>query len=168
MPGDRSDGIAGPDFALAGHGQIKAGPAAPQKALHHVRPAEADAELETRHAGLRHHELGRTDPESLPDVNAVLHETFRREILAERPPGKVHAGKFGAPERVVLRRVDVDGLVGAAVHVEVGLPVAFQVQASNFDRARHGRLEDRRQDGLPMPLDLARKPHVDRYELHLG
>src|SRR6266571_7103293 len=76
VPGDRSDVIAGLDFALAGHGQIKAGPAAPQKALHHVGSTEADAELETRHAGLRHHELGRTDLESVADVNAVLHETF--------------------------------------------------------------------------------------------
>src|SRR5256885_966568 len=39
---------------------------------------------------------------------------------------------------------------------------------SNFDTARQGRLENRRQDRLPIPLDLARKPHVDRYELHPG
>src|SRR5258706_132664 len=30
VPGDRSDGIAGRNFALAGHGEIKAGPAAPR------------------------------------------------------------------------------------------------------------------------------------------
>src|SRR5439155_14423753 len=123
---------------------------------------------EARHAGLRHHELGGTDPESVPDVNGILDETLRREILAEGSPGEVHAWKLGAPERVMLGRIDIDGLVGAAVNGEVGLPVAFQVQASNFDKARHGRLEDRRQDGLPMPLDLARKPHVDRYEFHPG
>src|SRR6266480_7001975 len=100
-PGDRSDGIAGLDIAFAGHGQIKAGPAAPQKALYHVRPAEADAELEARHAGLRHHELGGTDPESIPDVNGILDDTLRREILAEGSPGEVHAGKLGAPECVM-------------------------------------------------------------------
>src|SRR5207247_9208799 len=72
VPGDRSDGIAGRDFAFAGHGQIKAGPAAPQEALYPVRPAEADAELEARHAGLRHHELGRTDAGSDPETNACL------------------------------------------------------------------------------------------------
>src|SRR5882672_6131304 len=31
-----------------------------------------------------------------------------------------------------------------------------------------GRLEDRRQHGLPVPLDFTRKPHVDRYESHRG
>src|SRR5207247_297715 len=125
-----------------------------------------DAELEARHAGLRHRELRGTDPESVPDVNAVLHQTFRREILAEGSPGEVHAGKLGAPECVMLGRIDVDGLVGAAVNGEVGLPVAFHVHASDFDRALHRRLEDGREDGLPMPLDFARKPHVDRYDFH--
>src|SRR5207245_11748560 len=39
VPGDRSEGVAGRDFALPGHGQIKAGPAAPQQGLPDVRPA---------------------------------------------------------------------------------------------------------------------------------
>src|SRR5207245_8246296 len=32
--------------------------------------------------------------------------------------------------------------------------------------ALHGRLEDGREDGSPVPLDLARKPDVDRYDFH--
>src|SRR5437764_6149673 len=63
VPGDQCDSVASRDFTLPGYRQIEASSAASQEALHHVRSAEADPQLEARHARLRNHELGRTNRE---------------------------------------------------------------------------------------------------------
>src|SRR3989442_622551 len=153
--------IAGRHFSLLRDRHVEAGLAAAQKALHHVRAAKPDAELEARHARLRNYELSRTSPQAVSDVNRFLDYTFGREILSEHPPGKVHAGKFLAPERIMLRWVDIDSLIDSAVHREIGLLVALYVQARNPNTWRHWRLEDGCADALPLPVDLTRKPHVD-------
>jgi hypothetical protein len=60
----------------------------------------------------------------------------------------------------MLGRIDVDGLVSAAVHGEVGLTVAFEVDPGRSDGAFDGLLEDPGQHGPPSPLDLPGKAHV--------
>jgi hypothetical protein len=126
-PGDQRDRVASLDFALPSHRQIEAGSAASQETLHHVRPAEADAKLEARHARLRNHELSRTNPELVSDANSILDKTLRREVLAECTPRKVHPREFFTPECVVLRRIRVDSLIRAAMHCQIRLLVAFYV-----------------------------------------
>ena len=55
-----------------------------------------------------------------------------------------------------------------AVHLEVGLPVAFEAHTPHGDTARDGRLEDARAHRLPVELDLARQADVDRDDPHRG
>ena len=64
-----------------------------------------------------------------------------------RPAGRGRVSV--APERVVLARVGVDGLVRPAVDGAVGLVVALEVDAAHGDRAVDRLLADRRLDDAP-------------------
>src|SRR5262245_36295026 len=127
VPSDQREGLARRDLAHLKDSKIETTPPAAQKALHHVRPAEANTKLEARHSRLRNHELGGPDPKAVPDANRAFQQAFRREVLAKRPPGEIEARQFLAPEGVVLRGVSIDGLLGPAMNGEIGLLIAFDV-----------------------------------------
>src|SRR5207247_5155213 len=116
VPCDQRDSVAGRDFALPSHRQIEAGSPALQETLHHVRSAEADPKLEARHARLRNHELGRTNPELVPDANTILDKAHRRKVLAECAPRKIHAREVLTPECIMLRLIRLDSLIGATFY----------------------------------------------------
>ena len=57
------------------------------------------------------------------------------------PQGSASGAEPLAPEAVVLARVAVDRLVGAAVHAQVGLRVAVEVVAAQRDAPGTGLLK---------------------------
>src|ERR1700675_2507256 len=134
--------------------------------LHHVRPIEAYAELETRHPRLRHHELRRSDLQPVADTELALEYALGGQILAEGSPRKVHTRKLSEPVRIVLQGIGIHGLVDAAVHREIGLLVAVHVERAHVSAALDRGLEDGSADGLSAPLDLARRPDVQRHDPH--
>src|SRR3954463_12492808 len=164
--GDEFERVAGPYVSLSKDSEIEACAAAAKEPLHDIGPIEANTELEARHPGLRHDELRRPGAKSVANVNAVLEHAFGGDVLAESSPRKVDTGELVAPERIVLRRVSVDGLVGPTVDGEIGLLVTRNVQSRNPDPTRHGRLEYGRDNEFTSPLDFARKTGVDREQLH--
>src|SRR5207249_2315363 len=95
-------------------------------------------QLEAGHARLSDDELSRSDSQRVPDVDGALEKSVRREVLAECTPRKIRTGKFRAPKCVMLRRIDVNGLIGTAMNREVRLPVAFEVEPTHPDTTRHG------------------------------
>src|SRR5207248_3718759 len=99
--------------------KVDPGPAAKPKPFHHVRPTKSDTQLKAGHAGLSCLQHRRADPELLSDVDRVLHKAFSCQILPERSIREIHFGQLLAPELVMLLRVRIHSLIGAAVHSEV-------------------------------------------------
>src|SRR5262249_27130913 len=106
------------------------------------------------------------DSEAVADAHVLVEQTFGREVLAERARAELELWSLGRPELVVLGRVCVDGLVPTAVHAQVGLTVAGEVERGNRDATAHGLLVDPRPDRLASPRHLARKPDVDGEHPH--
>src|SRR5262249_7125238 len=136
------------------------------EALGHVRAIEAHAELVARDARLRDDELGRAHKQPVTDAELGLPQATDGEVLAEHAPGEFGSWQLLAPELVVLGGIDVDRLLGSAVHREIGLAVAIQVQRAQRELPLYWLLKNRRPDGATEPLDLAREADIDRHDVH--
>src|SRR5262245_37073279 len=82
------------------------------------------------------------------------------------PRAELELWSLARPELVVLGRVGVDGLVPAAVHPQVGLAVAGEVERGDRDSTAHRLLVDPRPDRLASPPHLGRKADVDGEHPH--
>src|SRR2546428_10535426 len=164
--GEELHRIACANLTFARHCQIKAGPSALQETLDHVVASESDSEFEARHAGLCDLKLGGANPNAIADQGARFEQALRREVLAERSPGKLHLRELLEPERVVFARIDVDSLFRTAVDGQIGLCISCHVELSHGDRSVDRRLPDRSLYQTSMPLDFARKAGVDGDQLH--
>ena len=111
------------------HAQIEAAATAGMESLHRIRLTESDAELETGHARLSHHDQGPADPELIADAHRPFIQPLSGEVLAEPSRLQQQIGIFFLPKRVMLRRIDVHRLIPAAVHRQVGLLIAFEPKA---------------------------------------
>src|SRR5262245_17361280 len=155
------DHIAGADFALFDNGQVKARAAAVEKAFDHVVAVEFRGELEAWHSRLRDHQGTCADAETVPDIDLGLRYTFGRQILTEHSPGQVKAGKFTAPEVIMSRRVCVDGFIGAAVDLQIGLTITVEVKFPHGDSSRDALFENSRRDDAVLPENFPWKTDVD-------
>ena len=74
-----------------------------------------------------------TEPDSQPiaDADFVLEDALGRQILAKRSRRQVRPLQLAPPEVVVFARIDVDGLVATAMHREIGLSIAFDVECGD-------------------------------------
>jgi len=84
--GDEIDRVAGTYVSLSKDGEIEASAAAAQESLDHIGPIEANSELVARHPGLRHDEFSRSGAKSVSDVNLVLQQPCRSQVLPEYSP----------------------------------------------------------------------------------
>jgi hypothetical protein len=91
----------------------------------------------------------------------LVEQTFGREVLAECPGAGLDLWSLTRPDLVVLGRVGVDVLVPTAVHAQVGLTVAGEVERGHRDSTVHALLLDPRPDRLTSPRHLARKPDIE-------
>src|SRR2546426_11743997 len=86
---EKFDQVSRGHIALFVDREVKSRTAAREEPPHHVQPPEPDPEFVAGHPGLRHRQQGRSDAQPVSDTEGLLVETFRREILTERSPGKV-------------------------------------------------------------------------------
>lgn len=103
--------------------------------------ASAPRQLPARRARLRHLQAGFAHGVDVADADRTLVLPRHREVLAEGAGGERQAQPL-CPVRVVGERVDANGLLGAAVVAEVGLPVALEVRRAELERPLHRRLDD--------------------------
>src|SRR6266571_175075 len=134
---EKFDRVSRGHIALFVDREVKARTATREEPPHHVQPPEPDPELVTRHPRLCHRQKGRPDAQPVSDAKGPLVETFRREILTERSPGKVGPAEFALPEGIVFARVRVDGLRGAPMDGRVRLAVPGEAGSSDPDTALH-------------------------------
>ncbi len=158
------DGVARGDHARLHDAQVRPGTAGRREAAGEVVVAHADAELVTGLARLGDLEDSRPDPPPVADAGLVEIEADGGEVLAEH--ARPERGRDGCararPPVVVLGRVGVHGLVGAAVDAPVGLVVAMEVHALDGDRPVDRVLPDRRGHVPVLPAHRTRSPDVDR------
>ena len=143
MPSDRLDAVARSDVALRLDCEVVARAAAGEEPLDHVAATEAKPQLVTGQPRLGDDELGGADAEAVADGHVLLErQPVDRQVLAEGSERQL-VSELRPPEGVVLERVRVDRLRGAAVDGEIRLAVALEVQASERDATLDRCLEDR-------------------------
>src|SRR2546422_3587371 len=163
---EKFDRVSRGHIALFVDREVKSRAAAREEPPHHVQPPEPDPELVAGHPRLRHLQHGRADAQLVSDPEGPLVETFRREILTERSPGKVGPSEFAPPERIVFARIGVDGLRGTSVDGWVRLAVTDAAGSPDPDAAFHRLLEDRRRDFAASPFDGLRQGDVHGDDAH--
>jgi hypothetical protein len=148
-------------FALLDHGEVHARVIAAPEALYHVASIESNVEFETGHARLSDLQDSGTDAILVTDKCVSFCESGESQVLAKGAWHQVGVGQFVEPVVVVFRGVCVNGLIGAAVYAQVGLPVAFYIVSSNGAPARNRHFEDAGQRGTVLQLHLTRLAHID-------
>ena len=162
MAGEQVDTVAGADVTFDRDAQVIARASCRQESPHHAGVLEVNPELVARQPRLRDHEFGRADAEPVAHRGLLLERcALDRQVLAERAPRKAPA-ELVLPERVVLHRVGVDRLVGAAVHRQVGLAVAVEVHAGCTDAPFDRLLQDPGRHRFTPPRRRARQADVQR------
>jgi len=116
------------------------------KAPQNVFLAEADAELKTRETRLGDDELRRSDANGIARADLRFENPFGRQVLAENGERQILVRVFALPERVVFRRISVNRFADAAVHPQIGLPVARPWRAPGVNQLQ------------PMRSDLTSRP----------
>src|SRR5262249_11995522 len=117
--------------------------------------------------GLSHNELRRADAKPVPDMNGfVVESALRGEVFAESSPDQISVWKLIAPERIVLRRVNVNRLIDSSVYRQIRLLVAIQVHVPHLHAACYRRFEDRCPNDPSVPFHFARKANVYGQEFH--
>ena len=119
------DRIASCDFPFFENGTVKPGATTLQEPLHHVRTVEANTKFKAGHARLGHHELCRADAKAITNMNCFFKQPRSCEVFAEDSPGEVHTRKLPAPERVMLRWIGVNSLIGSSMHGQIRLLIPF-------------------------------------------
>src|SRR5881296_1183177 len=163
---EKFDRVSRGHIALFVDREVKSRTAAREEPPHHVQAPEPDRELVAGHPRLCHLQHGRADAQPVSEAKGPLVETFRREILTERSPGKVGPPEFAPPDGIVFARIGIDGLRGASVDGRVRLAVADEASSPDPDAALHGLLEDRRRDFAASPFDRLRQGDVRGDDAH--
>ena len=143
-------------------GQVAAGATGGEEALDEVGHVEEAREDPARDARPAHDQHGLADLPALPDHRARAVDAREREVLPHRGDGPA---QLGAPPGEVVGRVRVDGLVRAAVVLDVADRVAVHAGRREQHRPVDRALVDARAPALhPGPRVGAH--HRDRDRLH--
>ena len=121
----RSIGSPGPTTPSSSTAKIDSRLSSLQEGFDHAGIVEPNPELEARPPRLRDDQPGRPDAELVADVDRILEQTRRRQVLAEDPRRQLATEPL-PPGPVMLARIGVDGLVRPAVDGEVRLSVAVR------------------------------------------
>src|ERR1700685_3779230 len=154
-------------FSLARHRQIKSRPPARQKSLHHFARIKSHIQFVARQPRLRHHHFRRPHREPVAQMRRVFRKSFRRKILPEDRCRQFAPGQFLLPVVVMRHRIAIHRLKFPAMHRQVCLPVAIQIQLAQRHPPRHRLLVNRRRHAHPVVHHVARQPRVHRNYLHL-
>ena len=77
-------------------------------------------------------------------------------------PGATVGAELLAPPRQVFGGIGIEGALGPAMSLQIGLVVTVEVGAVRGDAARDRRLEDAGGDGAVAVLDRSYRTYVDR------
>ena len=148
--------VARPNVALFEDTEVEARTAVSHKERSHARLVHPDPDPVARDPWLGDLEERRSDAISVADADFVVAESLDREVLAELAEGEVVAPHLALPVAVRVELVHVHGSVLASVALQITLAVAVHVQTPDGARPVDRLLPDSREDGLPLPRDLAR------------
>ena len=162
------DRVARRDVALARDGEVEAEEPTLEELGHELVAAHPEPELEARQPRLGDDELGRADPEAVAHVHVAVEQTLGRQVLAEGRRAELELRPLARPQLVELRRVRVDRLLGTAVHAQVGLAVAVQVEPPQRHASGDRLLPDPGADRPAPPEHLAGEADVDGEHPHGG
>src|ERR1700683_4593081 len=154
-------------FSLARHRQIKSRPPTRQKSLHHFARIKSHIQFVARQPRLRHHHFRRPHREAVAQMRRVFRKSFRRKILPEDRCRQFAPGQFLLPVVVMRHRIAIHRLKFPAVHRQVRLPVAIQIQLAQRHPPRHRLLVNRRRHPHPVVHHFPRQPRIHRNYLHL-
>src|ERR1700691_717702 len=154
-------------FSLARHRQIKSRPPTRQKSLHHFARIKSHVQFVARQPRLRHHHFRRPHREPVAQMRRVFRKSFRRKILPEDRCRQFAPGQFLLPVVVMRHRIAIHRLKFPAMHRQVCLPVAIQIQLAQRHPPRHRLLVNRRGHAHPVVHHFPRQPRIHRNYLHL-
>src|SRR6202167_3990281 len=154
-------------FSLARHRQIKSRPPTRQKSLHHFARIKSHVQFVARQPRLRHHHFRRPHREPVAQMRRVFRKSFRRKILPEDRCRQFAPGQFLLPVVVMRHRIAIHRLKSPAMHRQVCLPVAIQIQLAQRHPPRHRLLVNRRGHAHPVVHHFPRQPRIHRNYLHL-
>src|ERR1700691_1782523 len=154
-------------FSLARHRQIKYRPPTRQKSLHHFARIKSHIQFVARQPRLRHHHFRRPHREPVAQMRRVFRKSFRRKILPEDRCRQFAPGQFLLPVVVMRHRIAIHRLKFPAMHRQVCLPVAIQIQLAQRHPPRHRLLVNRRGHAHPVVHHFPRQPRIHRNYLHL-
>ncbi len=131
------------DLAGLDHPQVGTGNAVLGEPAHPVGLVDEPGEHRARNAHVGHLEQAATHPPALADAGTLHVEADGGQVLAEGA-GCQRTAELGLPVGVVLAGEGVDGLVDAAVVLEVGDLVTVDTEGLDAHRPGDGALVDGR------------------------
>jgi hypothetical protein len=147
-------------------GEVEAASPARQETLEHVVTIEPESHLVAGDARLGDLEDCGPDAQAVAHEERVLAQPFGGEVLAEHTPRKWHAGQLPPPVFVMLSGIRIDSLLFSAVHHEVSLAVASEIQLADHHGAIHWFFEDACRDCHTLPDDLPGRANIYGNEPH--
>ena len=99
-------------------------------------------------------------------MNRLLEQAVGGEVFSEHSHRKFPAGQLSFPVVVMRDGIAVDGFVFSAVHGEVGLAVAIQIEFAQGDAAGERLLENSANNFSPVPDNFSGKSGVHGDEPH--
>src|SRR3982074_296237 len=121
------EGVAGGHWSFLFDGKIKAAATAAQEPLQDIVALKLGGQFVAWDSRLTDHHRGRTDLQTVANMERVFAETAGREILTEHPPRQIHPRQFLLPIGIVFRRIGVNSLVRAPMDAHIRLAITFQI-----------------------------------------
>src|SRR5882672_7528849 len=154
------DLVSGAHVALDDDSEIGAGSQRLAEAAWKRFVVHPDSEPPTRDSRLGNLENRAPDLPTLADERVVELDPFRGQILSELAV-RERAADLPLPPALVLHRIRIDGLVEAAVCLEIRLAIAHEIDAPSRDPCTNRRLPDRALGGPAVVIELAHATDVD-------
>ena len=126
----------------------------------HPRLIHADANAEARYSRLRYFKFSIADAVSISDADFAVVQTFDREVFTKLAEDKITAAKKLLPVAVRIHLVHEYGAILATVPIQVGLPVANDIQLAHHLPSFNGTLPDGSAHSLAVPRYVAWKPDI--------
>src|SRR2546422_5863053 len=159
-----SDLVSGAHITLDNNSEIGTGSQRLAEAAWKSLVVHPDSEPPTRDSRLVNLENRAPDLPTLAHERAVELHPFRGQVLSELAV-RERTADLPFPPALVLHRIRIDGLVEAAVCLEIRLAIAHEIDAPSRDPSAHRRLPDRALGGAAVVIELAHAADVDREDL---
>jgi hypothetical protein len=159
---DLHDFVAGAHLALLQNAKVESRPSAGCQQCRHPRLVHSNADPIAGHARLCDLEHGAADLITIANANAIVGQSFDREILAELSVDEVGPLELLPPEAIRLYLIDEDGSLLTTVTGQVALTISVQIQPPDPTAAAYRSLPYPGVDGTTLPRDVARKSDIHR------